>query len=378
MILFGYALVTWSVGNGLLPLLPLIAADMGASQIVIGVYLAVSYLALALGTTAAGILSDRVGRRKLIMVVSSLIGSPLILLVSLADSIWQLAILTASAWCVAGMALTLATIQAGLAAGPEQRGSVLGFLAVAAPMGSIIGGLGVGALADAFGYHEMWRILGIAWLFCPLLALFVRDLPAQASQRPSVPTPARLVWRLPFILLVACGILGATGSFLGGFGRSFAMRTAFTDFEITSTVAVSGVVALPFTLLLGWLSDRRGRIPVMILSYGAGALGLVVYASATSLNQFWLAASLVAFLSYVATGVGSALVVDLVDRGAVGRGLAYFGATGWMGAILAFGTGGVIFSAFGLPTGFLIGAGLIALGIALLAAIGLTARAARA
>ncbi len=377
LLLFGYALVTWSIGNGLLPLLPIIASDMGADKVLVGVYLAGSYVALALGTTAAGFISDRLGHRKGIMVGASLAGAPLILLVSQAAALWQLALLTASAWCMAGMALTMATIEAGRVAGPGQRGSILGFLAMAAPLGSIAGGFGVGVLANAVGYPTMWLLLGLVWLLCPLLALFVREPPSEPAAGGPASAVAPVRWTLPFSLLVACGILAATGSFIGGFGRSFAMKGTFDPAAITSTVAVSGIVAFPFAAIMGWLSDRRGRLPFMALCYAAGAAGLVVYSVATTLDMFWLAASLVAFISYVSTGVGSALVVDLVDRPALGRGLSYFGATGWIGAILAFGPGSLVFALYGLPTGFLLGAAITAAGILFLAAIAVTPKSPR-
>ncbi len=374
LILFGYALVTWSIGNGLLPLLPVIAAVYVSDRVWIGLYLAASYVALALGTTAAGLLADRLGRRKTIMILSALAGSPLIVLISQASTLWELAVLTASAWCLAGMALTLATIQAGLVARPQNRGTVLGVLAFAAPLGSVVGGSLVGPLADAFGYSRMWTVLGLAWLLCPALALFVHDPPRRAVRSPAAPRNPRLRWTLPFSLLLACGVLGACGTFLAAFGRSLAMQGAFSRGAITSTAAVSGVVALPFTVLAGWTSDRRGRIPLMVLCYAAATVGLLVYSVATSLAAFWVAASLVAFISYVSGGVGAALVVDLVDRRSLGRGLALFGATGWVGAILAFGGGGFVFSAYGREAGFVAGAVMTATAAGLLLVIGAAVR----
>ena len=367
--LFGYALVTWSTGNGLLPLLPIVAGDLGADRVLVGIYLAASYVALAVGTIAAGALADRYGHHRRIMILCALAGTPILLLVSQVTALWQLATLTACAWCVSGMGVTLVTIEGGLAADPRHRGGALGFLGVAGPLGSIVGGFGVGALADAVGYRTMWIVLGLAYLLCPIFALFLKEVPVEPAANRRVAPAAGVRWTLPFALLIACGVLGASGSFIGGLGRSFAMQTAFDAASITSTVAVSGLVALPFTLFVGWMSDRRGRIPFMILCYAAGVMGLLVYSTASSLPSFWVAASLVAFISYVASGVGSALVVDLVDRPAVGRGLSYFGATGWIGAILAFGGGSVAFSEFGLPLGFVLGALLVFAGVPLLVAI---------
>jgi len=377
VLFFGYSLVNWSLGNGLLPILPSIAQGLGADRFLVGVYLAVSYVALALGTLVAGYLSDRVGHRRALMIVAGLGEAVLIALVSQATVLWELAVLTASAWCLAGMGVVVVAIQAGLSAGPTERGRVLGFLALATPLGSILGGFGVGALADAAGYTTMWLVLGVIALTAPAIAASMREeaVRSRAERKAAPPQPLR--WTAPFFLLIVCGVLSACGSFIGGLGRSFAMQATFSNEAITSTVAVSGIVALPFTILVGWMSDRRGRLPFMALCYGAGVLGLLVYSVATSLEQFWIAASFVAFISYVSTGVGSALVVDLIDRPSLGRGMAYFGATGWIGAILAFAGGSLVFSAFGLGAGFLLAAALTALAVVLVLVIRLVMTEAR-
>lgn len=378
ILFFGYGLVNWSIGNGLLPILPSIASSLGADKFLVGVYLAASYVALAFGTLAAGYLADRVGHRKALMIAAGLAEALLVVLVSQARVLWQLAILTASTWCVAGMGVTTVTIQAGLLAGPTERGRVLGFFALAAPVGSILGGFGVGALADAVGYTAMWVDLGLVALIAPAIALLVREdsVRPRAERKPFA--PPRLRWTVPFALLIVCGVLSAIGSFIGSLGRSFAMQATFSNEAITSTVAVSGIVALLPTILVGWMSDRRGRLPFMALCYIAGIAGLLVYSFAASLAQFWIAASLVAFISYVSTGVGSALVVDLVDRPSLGRGLALFGATGWIGAILAFTGGSLVFAKVGLAAGFLLAAGLTAIAVIFLGAIHFLRRAAGA
>ena len=62
--LFLCSLVPWTVGTGLLPLLPVYAAQLGAQPALTGYYLSFVYLALAVGTLSAGWLSDRFQRRK--------------------------------------------------------------------------------------------------------------------------------------------------------------------------------------------------------------------------------------------------------------------------------------------------------------------------
>ncbi len=365
-VLFLYSLVNWSAGNGLLPLLPKFAASLGASDPQIGIYLGISYAAIAVGTLVAGGVADHMGRGRWPMVVVGLAISPLLGLTSLVTAFWQVVVLNAAVWYLAGMALGFASILAGWGAGPGERGRVMGILAVAAPLGSIIGGFGIGPLQDAVGFSTMWIVLGLLYLTCPALGALVREAPrgVRAASVPEV--SSRSVTGAAFLVLLTCGLVAAFGSFVAGLGRSLAMQDTYSSSALTSTVAISGLATLPFPWLLGILSDRRGRVGLLALCYAAGAAGLVVYSGAAALWQFWLASALVAFVSYVSTGVGSALVVDLVARPAVGRGLALFNAMGWIGGILGFVVGGYLFPGLGFAAAFLVGAGLLLLALALL------------
>lgn len=371
--LFAYSLVNWSAGNGLLPLLPKYATTLGALDWQIGVYLGASYTCIALGTVVAGWLADRLGHRRLLMILAGLGIPPLLLALSQVGTFWEAAVLTAAIWWIAGMSLTFATILAGLGAAPGERGRILGFMAVAAPAGSVIGGLGIGTLADALGFSRMWIALAALELLCPAAGILVRDVTVPKTAPARSRAGASRIWTTAFLILLVVGVLAAFGSFIGALGRSLAMR-AFSNTEITSTVAVSGIVTLPFPFLVGFLSDRLGRLQFLALCYAAGVAGLVVYAASVVLWQFWLASALVAFVSYVSTGVGSALVVDLVPRDSVGRGLALFSATGWTGGILGFLVGGALFPLLGFGTTFLIGAALLAVAAGLLPPIRLAMR----
>lgn len=358
-------------------MLPKYAKLLGASDPDIGIYLGASYAAIAVGTAVAGWLADRVERRRTWMVLVTLAITPLLIVTSQVTVFWQVVVLTAAIWWFAGMALAFASILAGLGAGTQNRGRVLGILAVAAPTGSIIGGLGIGVLADRVGFASMWILLGLLYLLCPATGLLIKEVPGKVRRTQPRADTSKPVWGTPFLILLVCGVLAAFGSFIGALGRSLVMLDTFSSAELTSTVAASGIATLPFPFLVGTMSDRLGRLRFLALCYGAGIAGLIVYSGATALWQFWLASALVAFVSYVSTGVGSALVVDLVDRRAIGRGLAWFSATGWTGGILGFAVGGFLFPTLGAPASFLLGAGLVLITLALLLPIAVTMRAKR-
>jgi MFS family permease len=74
--LFICSLIPWTVGNGLIPLLPVYSARLGADSASAGYYLALSYLAIASGAMSAGWVSDHLGRRKIPLIIAGLVGLP--------------------------------------------------------------------------------------------------------------------------------------------------------------------------------------------------------------------------------------------------------------------------------------------------------------
>ena len=74
--LFLCSLVIWTTGSGLIPLLPVYATQIGAAPAVVGYYLSFTYLASAIGTVAAGWLSDRLQRRKTLTIMCGMVSVP--------------------------------------------------------------------------------------------------------------------------------------------------------------------------------------------------------------------------------------------------------------------------------------------------------------
>ncbi len=62
---------------------------------------------------------------------------------------------------------------------------------------------------------------------------------------------------------------------------------------------------------------------------------------------------MVSILAYVTSGVGSALVTDLVSPNNLGRGMSLFTATIWVGGISGFAVTGIAIQRFGIPATFI-------------------------
>jgi len=366
--LFLCSLVPWTAGNGLFPLLPVYAAQVGAAPAVAGYYLSFSYLALATGTVVAGWLSDKLQRRKTFLIVAGVVSIPAIWLMGQATNIWHLAALTATVWFSGGMTLTLISILAGLFAEKTERGKVFGILSLTGALGSLLGGLTTGPVADRWGYPTMFAVVSLFVILWPLTGLLVEDKvmagvrggeASTAGERPGLGRS--------FFLLFLLNIVASIAYSVGVMGRSLAMNNlGFAAAAITSTGAIGGAVTLPLPPLIGWLSDRVDRKRFLALCYLAGTVGLLVLAVSVSLWHFWVVVSLLSVLAWISSGVGSALVADLVPQESLGKGISLFSATAWVGGIIGFAGTGHAVQTLGMISTFIVGAFLPLIAIVLL------------
>jgi MFS family permease len=349
-------------------LLPIYAAELGAAPAVAGYYLSFSSLALATGTLSARWLSDKLQRKKALVIVGGMVSVPAIWLMGRATNIWYLTAFSATWYFSAGMTITLISILAGLFAEETERGRVFGILALTSPVGALIGGFATGPIADRWGYPAMFTALSLFGILWPLTGLLLKDKVVARAQRVETSAAGEKP-RLggSFYLLFLASLTASVASFVVMMGRSLAMNDlGLAAAAISSAVAIGGAATLPLPPLVGWLSDRVGRKQFLTLGYLAGTVGLLCLVVSVSLWHFWVVSFLVSILTPVNMGVGSALTTDLVSRESVGRGISLFSATTWIAGIIGYAGTGYAIQRLGLTSAFVIGAFLPLIAIILL------------
>jgi MFS family permease len=365
--LFVCNLVIWTVGNGLIPLLPVYALQVGANPATSGYYLAVSYFALTLGALAAGWISDRFNQRRLPLLIAGLIGIPIAWLMGRAGNIWSLTLLTAVLWAIGGLSLALASILTGLSAGEHERGKIYGILSLSNGLGSLIGSLFIGYIAERWGYPAMLTAVALFFVLSPLASFFLEEKDSQPSIDEAGTAKQKLPLGRNFQLLFTASLVASISAFVIALGRSLKMDALdFGALAISATSAIGGLVAMPIPFLMGWLSDRSGRKLYLYLGYLAGMVSLFVLARSISLWNFSLVIVLQAIFFGINMSVGNALVIDIVPPQSLGRGLSLFSATSWIGGILGFAGAGYAMQNLGVSTTFIIAMCLPLIGIFLL------------
>jgi MFS family permease len=313
-----------------------------------------------------GWLSDRLGSRKGLLLFSAAALIPASLLMTQATDVAELTITTSITWFFVGIAHAMVNVLTGLNAAPEERGKVFGLIAMAVRLGALIAGLSSGWIVDRWGFHTLFVVLaGMAGLVL-LVALFVEDKHMARPTPQKSAAPAEHNFGTLFYLLLLANLVANLTLFVGNLGRPLTMtRLGFDAAAISSGIAVSAAVLMPFPLLVGWLSDKLGRGRFLTLCYLAGSAGILILIPAESLWHFWLSTSVTGMIS-ISAGVAQAYVADLVPAKAMGQGMSLLNTTVWLAGTLGFGGAGLVIQALGMNTTLLLAAFLPLIAAALL------------
>lgn len=343
------------------PVLPLFARHLGADPSGVGLVASVSAFMGVVASIPAGILSDRWGRRRMLL-ASSFVFATAPFLYPLVTDVWQLAAvrfyhgLATAMFVPIGLALVSDLFH-------RERGEKMGWFSTSTLLGRFIaplaGGGILGALtADpALSYRVVYLVCGGAGVIVFLFALRIPEassLPSGRHWKDSFSVFRSIIADRAIVVtaFVEAAILFAYGTF-ETFLPLYALQSGLSAYEIGVFLS-SHVITLALTKpFMGRFSDRHGRRPQIV----AGALlGAVSIAGIALFRAFLplLGFSILFGLSMsVLTSATAAHIADLSR--AEGRG----SAMGVLGSVMDIGhtTGpiaaGIIAAVFGFGYAFL-------------------------
>jgi MFS family permease len=357
----------FSGGVGLFTLLPLYATRLDADPASTGAFLSSIFAAVALGSIVAGWLSDRFQKRKFTLIVGGALTVPLTWLMSSATTLSQLTVLVALNWFIASMVAAMVGVLAGLFAEEHERGHVFGLIGLAFGIGATIGSFAAGPIVDRWGYPAMFQVAALSYAGVPLAGFFLRDRVVSYSQ------PQKLAAQRPrfftnraFVLLFCASVIIHIANSQIALNKPLIMDSLHFDATSISTAgAIGNMVGLPLPFLVGWLSDRLGRKPFILLCYLTQTISLLILTSGTVLWHFWMISI---FQGVIGTSIvaGQALVMDIFSKESFGTVLSLFGATPYIGFVIGFSLSGTAMNALGITASLMLGAGISIIAILLL------------
>lgn len=297
------------LGQGVIsPVLPLYAQSFGVGTAVVGLSISLFGAARLVANLPAGFLSERYGRRLL------LVGGPAITVVGsvlsgLAPNIWLLLLFRFISGAGSALYMTGAMVYLTDITTDENRGRLMsiyqGSLLLGVTLGPAIGGF----VAAGFGLRSPFflvaalALLGMVWglVRLPETGLRVERRLSPAEEKVSIPEPVETrhgvilsLLRDPNFLLISLVSLSIFLTRSGGrlslvplVGRN---RLDLDAAELGLIFALSNVVNLLVLLPAGTLADRLGRKRVIVPSMVATGIAFILYAIARDPWVFVLAA----------------------------------------------------------------------------------------
>ena len=358
------------VGFGLIiPLLPFYAERFGASPQQVTILMAVFSLMSMLASPLWGRISDRIGRRPVLM-ASMLASSLAYLWMGFAGALWMLFAARAFAGLCAG---NIAAAQAYIAdvTPPEKRARGMGMIGAAFGLGFIIGPALGGIVAGddiATADLEAPGLIAAGLSFAAFLGVVLflpESLPAATRARPSRSRTAVLyavldrpvlVRLLAVFLLVILAFAGMESTFALWAMRQYGWGPAQIGYVFTYVGLLSAAMQGG---LIGPLTRRFGEERLMMSGLGLIALGLLVLPFAGTLPPLVLAVSALA----IGMGAMQPSLNSLISRraGAEEQGeiMGLSQSVGSLSRVMGPVIAGALFETFGRNSPFLWGAALV-------------------
>jgi DHA1 family multidrug resistance protein-like MFS transporter len=315
------------------PVLPIFAADLGALPELIGVIVAASTITGVFFKLPSGALSDVLGRKRMMVLGALFFAGPPFLYPLVHDPWSLLALRFIHGFATAIFSPVAAAYVASLS--ETGRGARLGWFSSANDIGATGGPL-VGGFVLYFtaSFSLTYLLVGALGVLTLLVVLLLPDVDRPAPEGKTFAVRAAElrqglseVLRTPPIF-VAAGIEAVMylgyGAFLG-FLPIYARKVGLNDAEIAIVLGAQLALAMLAKPITGRVSDRVGRIPVIIvgLLFCAAALPLVFRSE--SLTAFVLFAPLLGLGVGAVTPVTNALIADLASTRRLGAAMGVFG-----------------------------------------------------
>ena len=281
------------------PLLPVYAHQLGAGGLAIGLIFGSFALSRTFFLPYFGRLSDRKGRKRLI-VVGLVSYACLSMAFIMADSVSFLVIIRFFQGIASSMMMPAIQAYVGDITPPGREGFTMGFFNMSIFFGLSLGPILGGGIKDYWGLNASFLIMGLLSLVGYFLSLaFLPPVHAETVlQKKRVPLPWKkllgdreimglFIYRLNY---TAC--IGILWGFLPVLADTeFGLSSATIGFLVMLGVFISGIIHLP----MGYVADRINRRTMIICGGMLVAVGMVYFAWATSLTDLIVASALFGF-----------------------------------------------------------------------------------
>jgi len=321
------------------PLLPVfLATVLGASATAVGAIEGAAETTAALLKLASGWWSDRVSRRKPLVVMGYTIASVIRPLIGLARSAGQVLAIRVTDRVGKGIRTSPRDALIADSVDPAIRGRAFGFHRAADNAGAVLGPLLAFAFLHWGGLHlrTVFLLTAIPGALAVLMLIFgVREVPRVAKPKKEqkldlkAPLGGRFWSYLGVLLLFTLG--NSTDAFLLLRAGQLGVSTALIPILWAMLHVVKSASSTPG----GILSDRLGRKPLIVAGWFVYAAVYFAFGRAGQTWQAWALFAVYGLYFGLTEGVEKALVADLVPEDRRGAAFGWYNLALGVGALPA-------------------------------------------
>ncbi len=368
------------VGFGvIMPILPFYAESMGASATDLGLLLASYSMVQFFFSPIWGQISDRVGRKPVILF--GLVGFGIsFLLFGISTQLWMLF----GARILGGVlsAATLPTVLAYVAdtTGEKERGGGMGVLGAAMGMGITFGPVIGGYLGSISNAAPFYVSAGLALAVALFALAFLPESRPHTAQMQSRQAPRRgtglsevlsALWGpLGFVMVLAFLASFASANLEGTFALFSQVHLGFGEAEMGTVFGVMGVtMALTQGFLVGPFINRWGEERMIQLGLISSAVGFLALVLTFNMASMLIVMSLMGLGNAAMRPAVNSLVSKRTTADKQGAILGVVNSYNSLGRIFGPILGGVIFDTLGFQWPYITGAAVFALALVLSAVL---------
>jgi len=320
--------------------LPAFLASLGAGPAQLGLIEGVAESVASFAKLFSGYLTDRIDRRKPIVVAGYLVANAVKPLLAIVTSWWHILLIRFTDRLAKGVRGAPRDVMVAESVPKNRLGSAYGLIQSMDSAGAIAGPLVALFLLSRFGIRSVFWAAAIPGVLCVLVAVVgireskpssaTSDEGAKKVMQVSLAREPEKSVKLPanfYFVVVAVTIFSLANSS----DMFLVLRAQNIGIRVTLAPLLGLVFNITYTLAswpAGWLSDRVSRRLVASVGYLVFAAVYFVFGRAPSKQAIWIAMAVYGFYYALTQPVLKALVVETVGESVRGRALGiYFFAT---------------------------------------------------
>lgn len=259
---------------------PLVIRDWGESPASIGVLLAASVVASAIGTMAVGPIADRHGRKPCLLAALMIFGLATLMTAHVTNFVELTAARLLSSVAL-GASVPIAIALASEAVAPGRRGVVAAAMSGCIALGIVLSGLVAAAMVPEHGWQSLMYVGGLFALVLALPILMLVDEPSRNGGDASVATGrvgalfAPEFRRATFTALFVMGTIYAVSFFFNFWLPALLLQYNPDIQEVALANSLAQTMSLIGALFAGRAMDRHG-LRALALTFAAAAVVLTV------------------------------------------------------------------------------------------------------